>query len=107
MIRTACKRHIPEDVTLENIVQLLHLAQGSEKSDAEWILQKFREEGYVGLLLQLENLDFLGPCPRLRLWWIFFKGFMASEAAVSGFFMRLLTAFKTIPGKPLTLEHSA
>ena len=30
---------------------------------------------------------------------------MASKAAVSGFFMRLLTAFKTIAGKSLTLEQ--
>ena len=45
----------------ENVVANEDLA--SLGCDADWILQKFREDGYLGLLLRLENLDFLGPCP--------------------------------------------
>jgi hypothetical protein len=95
-------KHIPDEITLENIKQLDQLTPGSLVSDAEWIRLKLEEKLNWSIYFLMENEDYGGFLPRSRLWWVALRHLRGNKDEISQFFLKILNSLK-LPRDTFTL----
>lgn len=76
----------PDEVMLENLKSLECVAESSDVSDKEWIVQWFNENGYDAAWFRVEANEFGSLACRLRMYLLAYKGERGSHSARLSYF---------------------
>ena len=97
IIISVLEKHLPDDILLECVKQLLIKPPHHDECDAEWICIQVRKLGYWITLVLIDQLTYGACLPRERCWWAGARHLMGDHDKISQHFLSLLRSFKLPP----------